>query len=139
MAFNSQYDGLNLTPAFTFPEDHSYANEHSVVTSEDLLAQPHQSVSLPNFYCIGVAGRAHHSLQNLWTPQGIIAFAKAGPSRFSVEHQRDPLADWYASSSFPPAFDTSSTDSDVPASYTTLHGTLNEISGDPRTRLEVCG
>lgn len=56
MAFNSQYDGLNLTPAFTFPEDHSFGNDHSFMTSEDPLAQPRQPVILPNFYRMGVVG-----------------------------------------------------------------------------------
>lgn len=93
--------------------------------------------SLPSFYHISVLGRAQYSLQNLWKPQDIIAFDQAGPSRPPVEHQRDPLADWHASSSFSPTTDMFSTD--MPASYTTLQRPLDEIFGVPDTRSEVCG
>lgn len=135
MAFNSQYDGLNLTPAFTFPEGHLYENDHYFTTSEDPLAQPRQPVSLPNFYCLGVCGRAPYPLQNLWTPQDMIAFMQAGPSRPSVEHQEGPVTE-YASSSLSPAFDIWA---DMPAPYTTSQGPLNEISEGLGTGLEVCG
>lgn len=135
MAFNSQYDGINLTPAFTFPEDHSYGNDHSFMTSEDPLAQPHQPVSLPNFYCLGVCGRVPYPLQNLWTPQDMIAFVQAGPSRAPVEHEEGPVAE-YASSSLSPTFDIWA---DMPAPYTTSQGPLNEISEGLDTGLEVCG
>ncbi|KAL1938873.1 hypothetical protein VTO73DRAFT_11253 [Trametes versicolor] len=104
MAFNSQYDGLNLTPAFTFPEDHSFGNDHSFMTSEDPLAQPRQP--------------------NLWTTQDVISFMQAGPSRAPVEHEEGPVTE-YTSNSLSPTFDIWA---DMPAPYTTSQGPLNETS-----------
>lgn len=135
MAFNSQYDRLNLTPAFTFPEDHSFGNDHSFMTSEDPLAQPRQPVSLSNFYCLGVCGRAPYPLQNLWTTQDVISFMQAGPSRAPVEHEEGPVAE-YASRSLFPSFDIWA---DMPAPYTTSQGPLNEMSEGLGTGLEVRG
>lgn len=137
MAFNSRFDGLDLTPAFIFPENQSYGNHHPFRTSDNPLAEPRQPVSLPNFYCVAVWGCAHYPLQNIWTAHDIIAFDQAGPSQPSVEHQRDPLDAGYASSSLSPAFDMFRAGVLVP--YTASHGPLDEISGGPGTRLEVCG
>ncbi|OJT06410.1 hypothetical protein TRAPUB_2685 [Trametes pubescens] len=87
MAFSNRFDGLDLTPAFTFPEQQTYGDSnHPFRISDDALAEPRQP--------------------NLWTTRDMMSFDQAGPSQLPAEDRRfpAPLDDVYASSSFSPAF-----------------------------------
>lgn len=136
MAFNTQFDGLNLSPAFIFPESQSYGSiNYPLNPVEEPL--PWQPVRLRRSYSMDLSDHAHCSQYNRWVFPSAMVGDQSGASQLPAEGRRGPLDEVYASSSLSPAEALLLGDNPFPS--TTFAGSSSSIAQNNHPDTEVCG
>lgn len=136
MAFNTQFGGLVLSPAFIFPESQSYGNvEYPLNPVEEPL--PWQPVSLRRSRCMDLSDHAHCSQYNRWVFPSAIVEDYPGASQLPAEGRRGPLDEVYASSSLSPASNLLLGDN--PSPLATFAGSSSSMAQNNHAGPEVCG
>lgn len=138
MAFNTQFDGLHLSPAFIFPESQSYGSiNYPLNPVEEPL--PWQPVSLRRSQYMDLSDHAHCSQYNRWVFPSAIVEDYPGASQLPAEGRRGPLDEVYASSSLPSSPASDLLLGDNPSPLATFAGSSSSMAQNNHADREVCG